>query len=79
MGIVSFPTLAINSDASRTLRQAPVIQAIEQTVQLLRKGTQRCDDRTAFDTCCELIKVCRTYHQPTAASGKACQGNQNQR
>jgi hypothetical protein len=36
MGAVLFPTLAINSDASRTVHRAPVMQAVKQTVQLPR-------------------------------------------
>jgi hypothetical protein len=50
-------SLAINSDASRTVRRAPVIQAVKQTVQLPRKGTQRRDNCVVFDTCCGLVKV----------------------
>jgi hypothetical protein len=57
MGVISFPALAINSDASWTVRHAPVIQAVKQTVQLTRKGTQRRDSRATFDTCCGLVKV----------------------
>jgi hypothetical protein len=57
MGAVSFPTLAINSDASRTVCQALVIQVVKQTVQLPRKDIQRHDNRTAFDMCCELVNV----------------------
>jgi hypothetical protein len=41
------------------------------------KNIQRCDDCVTFDTYCGLVKVCRTYRQPTAASRKACQGNQD--
>jgi hypothetical protein len=79
MGIILFLVLVINNDTSRTVRRAPVIQAVKQTVQLARKNTQRHDDRTTFDTCCGLVKRCRTYHQRTAASGKACQGSQDRR
>jgi hypothetical protein len=79
MGIILFLVLVINSDTLRTVRRAPVIQAVKQTVQLPRKNTQRHDDRTTFDTYCGLIKGCTTYHQPTVASGKACQGSQDRR
>jgi hypothetical protein len=37
MGTISFPMLAINSDASRTVHHASVIQAVKQTVQLPKK------------------------------------------
>jgi hypothetical protein len=57
MGVISFLALAINSDASRTVRHASVIQVVKQIVQLPRKSTHRCDDRAAFDTCCGLIKL----------------------
>jgi hypothetical protein len=57
MGAISFPVLAINSDTSRTMRHAPVIHAVKQTVQLPKKGTQRRDNCVAFNTCCRLVKV----------------------
>jgi hypothetical protein len=75
MGAISFPVLAINSDASRIMHRASVIQTVKQIVQLPRESTQRRDSRANFDTYCGLIKVCRTYHQPTTASGKACQNS----
>jgi hypothetical protein len=50
---------------------------VKQTVQLLKKSTQRRDGRATFDTCCELIKVYRTHHQPIAASGKTHQNTQD--
>jgi hypothetical protein len=37
MDTISFPALVINSDALRTLCRAPVIQAVNQTVQLPEK------------------------------------------
>jgi hypothetical protein len=37
MNIVLFPELAINSDALRTMRHAPITQPVKQTVQLLEK------------------------------------------
>jgi hypothetical protein len=64
MGVVSFSALAINSDASRTVRRAPVIQAVKQTVQLSRESTHRHGSRATFNTCYRLVKVYRTYHQP---------------
>jgi hypothetical protein len=57
MGAISFPVLAINSDTSRTMRHAPVIHVVKQTVQLPKKGTQRRDNCIAFNTCCRLVKV----------------------
>jgi hypothetical protein len=75
LGVVSFPALAINSDVSRTVHHASVIQMVKQTVQLPRESTQGCDNHTTFDTCCGLIKVCRIYHQPTIALAKACQSS----
>jgi hypothetical protein len=57
MGVISFLALAINSDASRTVRHASVIQVVKQIVQLPRKSTHRCDDRAAFDTCYRFVKV----------------------
>jgi hypothetical protein len=57
MGAASFLVLVINSDTLRTVHHVPVIQSVKQTVQLPKKGTQICDDRVAFDTCCRLVKV----------------------
>jgi hypothetical protein len=37
MGAILFLVLAINSNASRTVHRAPVIQAVKQTVQLIKK------------------------------------------
>jgi hypothetical protein len=34
---ISVPTLAINSDVSRTMHHAPVIQMVKQIVQLLNE------------------------------------------
>jgi hypothetical protein len=39
----------------------------------LEKGTQRRDSRAAIDTCCVLINVYRTHHQPSVASGETYQ------
>jgi hypothetical protein len=37
LGVILFPALAINSDSSRTMCHATVIQAVKQTVQLPKK------------------------------------------
>jgi hypothetical protein len=79
MGVVMFPVLAINSDVLKTVHHAPVIQTVKQTIQLPRESTQRRDSHIVFNTCYGLIKVYSTYHQPTAASGKAHQGRQDRR
>jgi hypothetical protein len=57
MGAISFPALAINSDASSTVHRAPVIQVVKQTVQLPRKSTHRRGNSAASDTRCGLVKV----------------------
>jgi hypothetical protein len=39
MGVVSFTTLAINSDALRIVHHAPVIQTVKQTVPPPKEST----------------------------------------
>jgi hypothetical protein len=77
MGAASVPPLEFNSIALRTLCRASVIQTVKQIVQLLIKSTQRRDSHAVFNTCCGLVKVYITHHQPTAASGKARQYSQD--
>jgi hypothetical protein len=77
MGAVSVPPLAFISVSLRTVCHAPVIQTVKQTVQLVRKSTHRRDSHAVFNTCCGLVKVYITHHQPTAALGKARQYSQD--
>jgi hypothetical protein len=39
----------------------------------LEKGTQRHDSRATGDTCCRLINIYRTHHQPSVISGETYQ------
>jgi hypothetical protein len=73
IGVISFPMLATNDDILRTVHHALIIQAVKQTVQLPRKSAHRRDSHATFNTCSGLVKVYRTYHEPTVVSGKTCQ------
>jgi hypothetical protein len=73
MGAISIPAPALNGVILRTVHRAPVIQMVKQTVKPFsfpEKGVQRRDNLAAIDTCCGLVKVYRTHHQPIAAPGK---------
>jgi hypothetical protein len=80
MDAISVPAPAINSNASRTVHRAPVIQTVKQIVQLLsEKYTETWRSCNFWHVCRRLIKVCRTHHQHIATSGRGYQKTQVRR
>jgi hypothetical protein len=72
MGVVSVPTRPLEYVISRIVYRASIIQTVKQTVQFFR-GTQRHNGRAAIDTCCGLVNVHRTHHQPSVTSDETYQ------
>jgi hypothetical protein len=60
-GAILDPVHPLKCIVSRTVHRAPIIQMIKQTIQLLEKGTHRCDDRAAIDTCIADSSMCIEY------------------
>jgi hypothetical protein len=71
-GVLSTPAHPLKCVVLRIVHRELVIQAVKQIVQLFRKKVhKRCDGRATLDTCCRLINVYQTHHQPSVASGRS--------
>jgi hypothetical protein len=67
----------LSAHLSVSFRESDIVRRLPRWSSKLsnfsEKGTQRRDSRATIDTCCGLVNVYQTHHQPSVTSGETCQ------
>jgi hypothetical protein len=72
-GVILVPVHPLECVVSRIMHHAPIAQTVKQTIQLFRKRYTKRDGHAAVDTCCGLVNMYQTHHQPSVISGETYQ------